>query len=428
VEAERDGLQAQLAAAQESASVRVSPEQFRAERREWEQSLSDLKAELQKSRRDREVELARHENELAELRRVLSEKAVHTVPIQEIQEIQDSANVQEMLQRQDGQELEIARREIEAERRSLQELREHEERELADAREQLARFKAKLEERSQALELREAELNAHIQGPGPSSLATFENNDVPSATMLLPQAVAGEPAPPSPRALESAADVLARLGMAPQFADVDLQAAEPANSPESPSTGGPDLPDAAQHAVADDESIENYMSRLLQRVRGDDVGSTSRPQGPVAPRPSAPPEQTVVKPAAAPTVLGALMGSEAAVPMTETLTPEQFIPRSQAPEQSDRLAAMRDLANTSARSAIGRYTRGRLLARLLTRLVLSLGAAAACVFLVLYSTGNPLLAKSGAGVAGVAAVFWIIRTLHHAQQFVRATRGNSKRG
>jgi hypothetical protein len=104
------------------------------------------------------------------------------------------------------------------------------------------------------------------------------------------------------------------------------------------------------------------------------------------------------------------------------MSPEEFVPRSQAPERSERLAAMRDLANSSARSAIGRYTRTRWLVNALIRLGLTAGAAAASFLLILFSPGAPKLALPGAALAAAASVFWATRTLRNAKEYVRAGR------
>jgi chromosome segregation ATPase len=119
----------------------------------------------------------------------------------------------------------------------------------------------------------------------------------------------------------------------------------------SPATSGPPQPVWTKHSdtppPADDDSIEAYMSRLLKRVRGD---------GPAAGVPAAAPP-----PPPAPATLAEPEPSE---PMTMTMPaniepvkPEEYLPRNKAPEASTSLAAMRELANSVARTAVVKHQR-----------------------------------------------------------------------
>jgi hypothetical protein len=96
---------------------------------------------------------------------------------------------------------------------------------------------------------------------------------------------------------------------------------------------------AASKAVPaedDEESIDAYMARLMNRVQG----SSEPGAAPIISRPvrEEPVKNSAPKPAA-----------EAAEPEPPT---GEYSPRTAAPEQSHNLAAMRELANESARSAI----------------------------------------------------------------------------
>jgi hypothetical protein len=503
--AERDDLQAQLAASQEAATVRVSPEQFRAERREWEQSIAELKGELEQSRRTREAECARYENELSELRRALAEQpvslAVGQSPADNSADLEaerqalrrqrehqerDLAEAREQLARfkakleERSQALDLRESELherkkagassppqvettheaesaalEEERETLRRQRQHQERELEEAREQLARFKAKLEERSQALDLRESELNEKEQAlasrqtasipaggnPPPEPAAELDEAPEPESfgTLVLPrrEAVEASQAPPQP---ESAAEVLARMGYSPAWPQEEEQMAAEPVVPAPPVV--PFLPSAAadrpsQPTSDEEESIEDYMNRLLQRVRGDEAGSSYRVT--TTTRTAPPPNRTAPPPsrttpaaqlrAAPPPQDAAVTQTAARLPsgggeQAATINPEEFLPRSQAPERSEHLAAMRDLANTSARTAIGRHTRARWLATCFTRTVLGLGALVACIFLIIFSTNSPVLAFSGAAFAAIGSAYWLIRALRDARQFTQSRGTN----
>jgi len=101
----------------------------------------------------------------------------------------------------------------------------------------------------------------------------------------------------------------------------------------------------------DDDSIEAYMNRLLQRVQGNPTGSNDKSAGGAA--------APVVKPA---TAMAAIIASDQGptTKTTEVIDPSTpIVPRSQAPEDAGHLAAMRELANASADSAISVSVRGQ---------------------------------------------------------------------
>ena len=96
-------------------------------------------------------------------------------------------------------------------------------------------------------------------------------------------------------------------------------------------------------AHAEDESIDNYMERLLKRVRGESATDTgpwkqiSLPRGFTrhGPRPF-----------------------RSQLPSAAVAEPEgDYLPRTTAPEETLGLSAMRDLANTAARTAIETHIR-----------------------------------------------------------------------
>ncbi|MFV1964037.1 MAG: FHA domain-containing protein [Pirellulaceae bacterium] len=178
------------------------------------------------------------------------------------------------------------------------------------------------------------------------------------------------------KAPHRAAEALARLGQAGIWRDEE-DAAEPEESqppsetpvnemrnappfpmPQEANHAPPfPMPQEANHAPRDrassddgEESIEDYMSRLLRRVGGASdeaatnpisVGPNTRlPRDPIA---AALPERTTEC-------------NADAVDNADAVEPEgEFVPRRQAPELSSNLAAMRVLANDTTRSAIAKH-------------------------------------------------------------------------
>jgi hypothetical protein len=127
-----------------------------------------------------------------------------------------------------------------------------------------------------------------------------------------------------------ASEILGRLGVAALVPDEESAAP----SPEVRSVAEPlDKPGPVKEE--DDESIHDYMARLMQRVR-------SVAQEPVAPGPRRDSRQ----PAAS---------EPEALPRQEG--PADLSPRRSAPENAERLSAMREVASASAHSAIDLHAR-----------------------------------------------------------------------
>ncbi len=95
---------------------------------------------------------------------------------------------------------------------------------------------------------------------------------------------------------------------------------------KSPAAGKPE----------DDDSIEEYMSRLLSRVRGSDSAAHAT--------------QASQSPQSTPTAVA--FSNESAEILEDSAEPKEYVPRAHAPEPPERLSLMRALANTAAKSAI----------------------------------------------------------------------------
>jgi hypothetical protein len=141
------------------------------------------------------------------------------------------------------------------------------------------------------------------------------------------------------------------------------------------------------------------MARLLKRVRGDSPASAPSfaPAPPPRPVPSAAP--------AGPTPDDDVKATaEVAI---EPVKPEEFIPRQKAPERTTNLAAMRELANSAARTAIVKHQKrsGHKKAmiqsfRAILMLVCGLATAAGAYYF------HSLPGAIAAAVGLAAALFW----------------------
>lgn len=140
---------------------------------------------------------------------------------------------------------------------------------------------------------------------------------------------------------ESVADVLARMNYTPELeneqtepalpAPVQTPAIDPVAEPVSvePTSTSPD---------EGGEDVQDYMNSLLQRLKGDTPGEELSTVA--VPTQETPPPVSVSESEAEPV--------EDVVP----LNPEEFVPKRVAPELNTDLAAMRELANASTRSAV----------------------------------------------------------------------------
>jgi len=116
-------------------------------------------------------------------------------------------------------------------------------------------------------------------------------------------------------------------------------------TPQSTSYSPPASATSPQASEEGDESIESYMERLLNRVRGEAGTAPTTDSGKITN-----PRMTQVTPE-----------PEQNIRMTTTTADlvdhSEYVPRSQAPEQVHQLSALRELANTAARSAIEHHAK-----------------------------------------------------------------------
>ncbi|MCA9191864.1 MAG: hypothetical protein KDB03_08880 [Planctomycetales bacterium] len=125
----------------------------------------------------------------------------------------------------------------------------------------------------------------------------------------------------------------------------------------------------------EEDSVEDYMQRLLERMRGGDSTPLAKPSGGKStPKPTVntQPKDTVATTQPLP------------VETTEPFDPSKYLPRVTAPEKSQNLAAMRELANNSARTAIIKSARQRHVTTLFLKLAVAvIGAIVGSVLITI---------------------------------------------
>ena len=137
-------------------------------------------------------------------------------------------------------------------------------------------------------------------------------------------------------------------GTEPAAADAEPQ--RECSSVDTAGSSDPDRAAATERVDPDDDSIEAYMNRLLQRVQGGPAASPAAGDKPPEPAPPKSPPKTVAKPAEAiePQPAEAIdSGDDEAKPAAQPIRA-----RPRPPQRNHNLQAMRQLANQSARSAI----------------------------------------------------------------------------
>lgn len=219
------------------------------------------------------------------------------------------------------------------------------------------------------------------------------------ATELLTQFAGQESAEvsfaePTDAAPVDMADLLSRFGVS---VDSSSDSVDPHGSDQTPlpheiSAGGAARP--APHAEEEEDSIDEYMARLMQRL------------GAKAPTP--PPSEQQPAPTMTPVALSEVEPVTAPVaPIATKLTdPSEMGRRALPPERAADLSAMRELANLNARSAIDKHQRRTIRHTGITKAAVSLvGVLGAVVEGVFWLQGSPTSFYLMLGCV-VVALFW----------------------
>ncbi|MFN0017243.1 MAG: hypothetical protein ACKVP0_03225 [Pirellulaceae bacterium] len=146
----------------------------------------------------------------------------------------------------------------------------------------------------------------------------------------------------------------------------------------------------------DDESIEQYMNRLLSRVRG---GNSTAASDSVIPRPQ-------------PTSAASLPNCAPVASSDSPTEPKEYVPRTLAPEPPERLSQMRELANSAAKSAIHTHARQSQKLEIKHRSLLALTSLAGgtSLFTVGCFTGSTLAFLGSLGFVA-ACCFLVLRAV-----------------
>jgi len=188
------------------------------------------------------------------------------------------------------------------------------------------------------------------------------------------------------------ASILAKFGHSMDMSDEDDEPVTPVTPPVSIPTPEPET----AFSESEDDSIQDYMNQLMQRV-GTPAETPAQPK----PEPSKAVEKAAEK--RVPETVEAPPAQEVG-----PLNPSEFVPRAVAPEASSSLQALRAVANTSARSAIDVHQRRNYDQYSMVCWFISIVSGVVCFAMAFLSETlfslPTLIATVCFGIAGVAAV------------------------
>ncbi|MEN6556808.1 MAG: FHA domain-containing protein [Thermoguttaceae bacterium] len=294
---------------------------------------------------------------------------------------------------------EVERQSLDGQRQQWQLEQTDAQRQLNQQRESLNAEKAELAAKQTALEEQrqtwECQRAAAASEPATSEPAAESETTEPEPTFELPAA----------KAPVDLAEVFRRVG-----ATVDLvdESQDPTIEPAPASTLSPyrePQKNSATSAVAangDEESIDDYMSRLMKRLRSAS-GDAVAPAYVLSPSQSSANASDTAKPLAEterPPI------SEPSIPAGAA--PVELSPRAVAPERNVDLSALRELANLSAQSAISQHARQMLVHAMYSKLAVMLVAlATGTTLLWMWKTlGAAQTTFYSALVALLVAIYW----------------------
>ncbi len=281
-------------------------------------------------------------------------------------------------------DLEAQRNAFEAQRAALSAEQEVFHRDRAEALADLEDQRAALETERREWDANRAQAAAAAR-ERPDPPVGEENETVPVDAVEAPAPAEPTFETPAERPPVDLSEVLRRFG-----ADVELENDEPKGVAPSRAVecaddrpAAPAATKSASHPVAEDEeeSIDEYMSRLMQRVRptGSGAGTPAYvPNERSEPAPVAASQALPLVPASPPPSI--------ATSAEQKYEPVEMLPRAVAPERRADLSMLREVANLSAQTALSQHSRR-----------------------LLVDTMYSKLATAGVALASSIALFWLCR-------------------
>ena len=305
------------------------------------------------------------------------------------------------------QDAEKRQRQVEAQLAELESLRAH----VAGARDSLAAERKALAEQRRLWELQRVELPRQEQPAARTELpSTTSSHALPAATPESPATPAPQFEKPTKRLPVDLNELFGRVGAKlalPQ--EGEPAATTPIKTPPLRTVPRPanahrpqQSPAASAAAEGKEESIDDYMSRLMQRVRPGTGESQDRPRAKQRHEPTRAARQTSPDPTAVEPSQPAVATAQ---PPDE---PEPVEARPRTPPKHIELSAFRELANMSARHAIQQHSRRTLVRAMHGKLTVTFVAFVASIglFWLWRQFGACKLTFCSSLLATVVAIFW----------------------
>ena len=376
--------------AREAASLAAARDELQRQQQTWAAERDQLHARLAEG-----LQQCQQRSACLDSLRTEFEQQQSAQQVQQL-EAQKQLEVRRTVLDQQAEELEAARRELDRRREQIEAV------ELAAAEK----------------ESREREAPAAVSGMG----------NMPDVAVMVDEPVEADPQSGEDTSTDDIFARLRSLALLKDDADespsgVSLEASgstiaertiePPEDAPDH--VTAPSSASTAHSAESEEESIDEYMARLLNRVRGisSEQPAASKPAAikPAVGKPAA------VKPAAAPVPATEVQlanepdqaESAAGTPplLDEPVINGPLVARSTPPEMAVNMAAMRELANTTARRAISHHAQGRWGKLAMGKTVSAIVVLGFGVWLIWQSLSGSLAFRYSGVAAVIVAGYWL---------------------
>jgi chromosome segregation ATPase len=320
-------------------------------------------------------------------------------------------------------EIEQAREELDRQREELDRRREELEAEHNHASARIERQRAELEEFRNELEEARAELQstqANSSQRSERAVSRVEEDDRDLS--------ADEDSSPAAVAEDEVVDKATEQDVAEEQDAVEVQGIaeddEELDEDEAPLAVGPTRSQRAATTASnsDEESIDDYMAALLDRMRGG-----KPPEVVVAPQPKRNKRKSDPMPAEERSAEDAAVRDVTSGHVVDMPMGAAELARRTPPVEKTDLTAMRELANTQASIAITRFGKKRLLKKAIRDWSLGLLCVAATLFLLMFTPETATVARTGSMLGIAAGIYWLFTGLLATKQWI-AIGQRHKRG
>ncbi len=261
----------------------------------------------------------------------------------------------------------------------------------------------------------------------------ISDSAVPPAGMDSGNYVPLEDFPEEPNAYDAPSmpgDMPTDYGQSETPTDFDTQSVREANRPVTDTVTTTASTTVTAASIKDnshedgDESVEDYMRRLLARMRGVSESEVTLPglDQPKAPAEPARPSQVAADKSADASAIAEPISDA----WTEPFDPDKYVPRGAAPEKNRDLNALRELANNSARSAIQVSARRRQGTAILVKSTIALVGLIAGFAIISINGARMNIAFIATIASFMVAIIWGYDTISSLRPLLHATGAPKK--